>query len=252
MGRAAQARVPHAAPDRPPEKVLGRTLSNDRQCGCTANKPNYIFCAKFRDFPFWCLMLWKLSFKWPLTWAACWWWVLQGARHEEDGQPRRQHRLPAPDPGLRPRDGVQLRPEPHVRVISARWGHQGRRQGSQVHCAEKGGILKKPGPYCPLEKERWEDRLSSSSQNNLVNLTSGPMMGEGGPGPGPRSDSRRDISCSDVERTLKSLNGYHEDILEVSPPSWCWILSRVLFPLPLFCIYIYPLLSLCQLTYCRV
>ena len=172
----------------------------------------------------------------PDFWAACWWWVLQGARHEEDGQPRRQHRLPAPDPGLRPRDGLQLRPEPHVRVISARWGHQGRRQGSQVHCAEKGGILKKPGPYCPLEKERWEDRLSSSSQNNLVNLTSGPMMGEGGPGPGPRSDSRRDISCSDVERTLKSLNGYHEDILEVSPPSWCWILSRALFPLPLFSI----------------
>ena len=115
----------------------------------------------------------------PDYWAACWWWVLQGARHEEDGQPRRQHRLPAPDPGLRPRDGLQLRPEPHVRVISARWGHQGRRQGSQVHCAEKGGILKKPGPYCPLEKERWEDRLSSSSQNNLVNLTSGPHDGRG-------------------------------------------------------------------------
>ncbi len=36
--------------------------------------------------------------------------------------------------------------------------------------AEK-GILKKPGPYCSLDKERWEDRLSTSSQNNLVNLT---------------------------------------------------------------------------------
>lgn len=67
------------------------------------------------------------------------------------------------------------------------------------------GILKK-SPYCPIDKDRWDERMSSSSQNNLVNLTSGHST------MGPRSDSRRDIS--DVERTLKSLNGYHEDILE--------------------------------------
>jgi len=74
------------------------------------------------------------------------------------------------------------------------------------------GILKKP-PYCPIDKDRWDDRLSSSSQNNLVNLTSGHgLMDPVSGGPGPRSDSRRDLS--DVERTLKSLNGYHEDILE--------------------------------------
>jgi len=74
------------------------------------------------------------------------------------------------------------------------------------------GILKKPGPagYCPaMDKDRWEDRLSSSSQNNLVNLSSGQQLPD-------RPDSRvsRRTEISDVERTLKSLNGYHEDILE--------------------------------------
>ena len=62
--------------------------------------------------------------------------------------------------------------------------------------------MKKPGPpYCGL------DRLSSSSQNNLVSLTTVPSR------PGSRRQDRPEIS--DVERTLKSLNGYHEDILEV-------------------------------------
>ena len=83
-----------------------------------------------------------------------------------------------------------------------------------LFCAEK-GILKKPGPpYCPLDKDRWDDRLSSSSQNNLVNLTGG-MVDSGSRQQMPeRPDSRR-TEISDVERTLKSLNGYHEDILEV-------------------------------------
>lgn len=80
------------------------------------------------------------------------------------------------------------------------------------------GILKKPG-YSPIDKDRWDDRMSSSSQNNLVNLTSG----HGSHGlldqvpltqpPPVRPDSRRELS--EVERTLKSFNGYHEDILEV-------------------------------------
>ena len=53
------------------------------------------------------------------------------------------------------------------------------------------GILKKP-PYCPIDKDRWDDRLSSSSQNNLVNLTSGHgLMDPVSGGPGPRSDSRQ-------------------------------------------------------------
>merc|ERR1719297_291501 len=54
---------------------------------------------------------------------------------------------------------------------------------SESYQQEK-GILKKPGPpYCPLDKDRWEERLSSSSQNNLVNLTGGLVdTGVGGPG----------------------------------------------------------------------
>ena len=77
--------------------------------------------------------------------------------------------------------------------------------------------MKKPGPpYCPLDKDRWDDRLSSSSQNNLVNLTGGMVDSGSRQQMQERPDSRR-TEISDVERTLKSLNGYHEDILEVGP-----------------------------------
>ena len=36
------------------------------------------------------------------------------------------------------------------------------------------GILKKPGPYCSMDKDRWDDRISSSSQNNLINIVGAP------------------------------------------------------------------------------
>ncbi|PNF20107.1 hypothetical protein B7P43_G04792 [Cryptotermes secundus] len=72
------------------------------------------------------------------------------------------------------------------------------------------GILKKSGPYGTVMgdvcKEKWSEDSQSDNQEILSQSDNnmGPdMMGGGGGG-----------AISEVERTLKSLNGYHEDILE--------------------------------------
>ena len=70
-----------------------------------------------------------------------------------------------------------------------------------------------------LEREKWIeeserlsrldrlDRISTSSQNQLIGGGGGGDRGSGL----PPHDAR---SLSEVERTLKTLNGYHEGILE--------------------------------------
>ncbi|KAG8231293.1 hypothetical protein J437_LFUL006949 [Ladona fulva] len=66
------------------------------------------------------------------------------------------------------------------------------------------GILKKPGPYGTVEpKEKWSEDSQSDNQE-VMSQSDNNLESDGG---GSRS-------ISDMERTLKSLNGYHEDILE--------------------------------------
>ncbi|KAL1463743.1 hypothetical protein WDU94_015469 [Cyamophila willieti] len=64
------------------------------------------------------------------------------------------------------------------------------------------GILKKACPYGGIDplKEKW----SESPQSETLSQCDNPLTGGGGGGE----------TISEVERTLKSLNGYHEDILE--------------------------------------
>lgn len=57
-----------------------------------------------------------------------------------------------------------------------------------------------------MNKEKWSEESQSDNQEVMSVLLSPD---------GARSDRLGASSLSDVERTLKSLNGYHEDILQV-------------------------------------
>ena len=55
-------------------------------------------------------------------------------------------------------------------------------------------------------KEKWSEESQSDNQEVMSVLMSPD---------GPRNERMTNSSMSDVERTLKNLNGYHEDILQV-------------------------------------
>lgn len=64
-----------------------------------------------------------------------------------------------------------------------------------------------------MNKEKWSEESQSDNQEVMSVLLSPD---------GARSDRLGASSLSDVERTLKSLNGYHEDILQVSIQLFCF------------------------------
>ena len=61
------------------------------------------------------------------------------------------------------------------------------------------------GSSSHINKEKWSEESQSDNQEVMSVLLSPDGM---------RSDRLGASSLSDVERTLKSLNGYHEDILQ--------------------------------------
>lgn len=68
------------------------------------------------------------------------------------------------------------------------------------------GILKKACPYGGGLIDLKVDKWSESPQSETLSQCENPLTGGVGGGGGE--------TISEVERTLKSLNGYHEDILE--------------------------------------
>ena len=66
--------------------------------------------------------------------------------------------------------------------------------------------------------EKWSEDSQSDNQEVMSVLMSPD---------GARSDRMAQSSLSDVERTLKSLNGYHEDILQVNDPRHPLIATNV-------------------------
>lgn len=75
--------------------------------------------------------------------------------------------------------------------------------GGGIHAkVPEKGILKKACPY-DLKVDKWNESPQSETLSQCENPLTGGVGGGGG-----------GETISEVERTLKSLNGYHEDILE--------------------------------------
>ena len=107
-----------------------------------------------------------------------------------------------------PPNNLSLSKQPEKGILKKSGGIYGPLAGPSGH----GSSMTLPLGMAARNKEKWSEESQSDNQEVMSVLMSPD---------GPRNERMTNSSMSDVERTLKNLNGYHEDILQVWTYSCC-------------------------------